>query len=96
MKRKIDPKLSTEISRDPNVVTVYEDDPLVLSKITFKLGTELIAANMQAKKLVSQIRIPTLVQSRSSDSLVLGADELDELMSMPDKTVNYPSLSEGG
>jgi alpha-beta hydrolase superfamily lysophospholipase len=86
-KRKIDPKLSKEISRDPNVVTAYEDDPLVFSKITFKLGAELMAASMQAKKLISQIRIPTLVQSGSSDKLVLGADELDELMIMPDKTI---------
>lgn len=86
-KRKIDPKLSKEISRDPNVVTAYEDDPLVFSKITFKLATELMAASMQAKKLISQIRIPTLVQSGSSDKLVLGANELDELMSMPDKTI---------
>ncbi|MFX1519469.1 MAG: alpha/beta hydrolase [Promethearchaeota archaeon] len=86
-KRKIDPKLSKEISRDPNVVTAYEDDPLVFSKITFKLGAELMAASIQTKKLISQIRIPTLVQSGSSDKLVLGADELDGLMGMPDKTI---------
>jgi alpha-beta hydrolase superfamily lysophospholipase len=28
-----------------------------------------------------------LVQSGSSDKLILGADELDGLMSMPDKTI---------
>ena len=69
-KHKIDPKLSKEISRDLNVVTAYEGDPLVSSKITFKLATELMAASIQAKKLICQIRIPTLVQQIGRRSLL--------------------------
>jgi len=69
-KHKIDPKLSKEISRDPTVIEAYEKDPLVFSKITFKLGAELMAGSMQAKKLIKQIRIPTLVQQIGRRSLL--------------------------
>lgn len=55
--------------------------------MTIKLGAELIAGSNKAKQLINQIMVPTLVQSGSKDTVVLGTEEFDGLMTMPDKTI---------
>ena len=53
----------------------------------------MLAGNNKSKKLIGQIKVPTLVQCGSADSVVFGSEELDELMDMSDKTVKiYESL----
>ena len=75
------------LSRDLEFVKAYTADPLVSTKTTVKLAAELLAGNNKAKKLIGQIRVPTLVQCGSADTVVFGIEGLDELMVMSDKTV---------
>lgn len=85
--------LSAQLSHDPEVVKAYREDPLVFKKTTFKLGVELMKGMNAANKVTDQIKIPTLAQSGSEDKAILGADKLDKLLTMEDKTVKiYPGL----
>jgi acylglycerol lipase len=75
------------LSRDVEVVKAYREDPLVSTKTTIRLAAELLVGTNKAKQLIGHIRIPTLVQCGSDDTVVLGREELDKLMVMSDKTV---------
>ncbi len=86
-KKRIGIDLSEQISRDPEVVKAYQEDPLVFKKTTVRLGVELLNGMKKANKLTSQITIPTLVQSGSEDKGILGAKDLEKLLTMPDKTI---------
>lgn len=87
-KGKIDPKLDPEtISRDPEVVKAYKEDPLVFTKITIRLGAELLKGFKKANKLTSNIKIPTLVQSGSADKLMIEAEEFGKSLKTSDKTI---------
>lgn len=86
-KSKIDPRTTDLISRDPEVVKAYIEDPLVHKKSTFKLIGELLKSYDKTTNLLDRIKIPTLVQCGSDDKLVLGAEDLDKLMKMEDKTI---------
>jgi len=89
----IAPKMKIEdpnihgLSRDLKFVKAYMEDPLVSTKTTVKLAAELLAGNNKANQLIGQIRVPTLVQCGSADTVVFGIEDLDELMVMPDKTI---------
>ena len=74
------------LSRDVEVVKAYRDDPLASTKMTIKLAAELLAGTNKAKQLIGQIRVPTLVQCGSDDTVVFGREELNKLMVMSDKT----------
>jgi alpha-beta hydrolase superfamily lysophospholipase len=75
------------LSRDPAVVESYREDPLVSKKPTLKIGIEFANGVSKAKKLVDQIKIPTLVQFGSADNVMLNGEEFAELLTMPDKTI---------
>ena len=79
--------VSKDISRDPEVVKAYQDDPLVFKKPTVRLGVELIKVFKKANKLVNQIKIPTLFQSGGADKLMLGVEELASLFTNAETTV---------
>ena len=81
-----DPNID-QLFRDPDVVKAYREDPLVSTKTTIKLAAELEAGTNKAKQLMGDIKVPALVQCGSDDTVVLGAEELDELLVMPDKTI---------
>ncbi|MHA1830150.1 MAG: lysophospholipase [Candidatus Helarchaeota archaeon] len=86
-KGKISTKIKGEdVSHDPEVIKNYDEDPLLLKEITIRLGAEMFRGNKIANKLTPNIKIPTLVQFGSEDTLILGADKLEELMTMEDKT----------
>ncbi len=86
-KSKIDPRTTDLISHDPEVVKAYIEDPLVHKKSTFKLIGELLKSYNKTTNLLGRIKVPTLVQCGSDDKLVLGAEDLDKLMKMEDKTI---------
>ncbi|MFX0137245.1 MAG: alpha/beta hydrolase [Candidatus Hodarchaeota archaeon] len=84
----IDPKLDPEtISRDPEVVKAYKEDPLVFTKITIRLGAELLKGFKKANKTTSNIKLPTLIQAGSADKLMLEAEEVGKAMKFSDITI---------
>jgi acylglycerol lipase len=90
-KMRLKQDLAPQLSHDPEVVKAYREDPLVYKNPTIKLGVEFANAIAKAKKLLGQIKIPTLVQSGSEDKAMLGTEKFKELLTMPDKTVKIYS-----
>ena len=92
-KGKINTGLSESISRDPEVVKAYMNDPMVFPYITYRLGAELLNVTKQLPTKVSTIEIPILFQVGSDDQLVFGATDLFKFVNATDKTCKiYPSL----
>jgi alpha-beta hydrolase superfamily lysophospholipase len=89
----LDPKT---ISKDPEVVNAYINDPLVFhGKSPARLGTELLAAMARITSEVEKIQIPFITLQGSEDALVdpIGAEMLHDRASSPDKTLKiYPGL----
>ncbi|UCE07773.1 MAG: lysophospholipase [bacterium] len=84
-KKSVD--LADKISHDPDVVKLYREDPLNLKKGTARLGVEFMKGCKKTKKLVSEIKIPTLVQAGAEDEVLLDVELAEDLMTMPDKTI---------
>jgi alpha-beta hydrolase superfamily lysophospholipase len=98
----IAPKLGVEdidastISRDPEVVRGYDEDPLVYrGKTTARLGAELLKGMQQVQTEAPRITIPVLIMQGGDDKLVDPDDGplLHGLMGSSDKTLKiYPGL----
>jgi alpha-beta hydrolase superfamily lysophospholipase len=81
---------ATGVSRDPEVVQAYIDDPLVYTgKTTARLGCEMLKAIQRVTAEASAITTPLLVLQGSADRLVPpdGAEMLHRLSSSADKTL---------
>lgn len=81
------------LSRDPDVVKAYRDDPLVHRKVTARWGTEALAAVDRVRERAAEIRMPLLILHGEADKInsVDGSKELLELVSSTDKQLNvYP------
>lgn len=81
---------STAISRDPEVVNDYKNDPLVFhGKTTARLSVELLKAIMRVNDEASKIAIPFIVLQGSDDRLVNpeGAKMLHERAGSQDKSI---------
>jgi len=78
---------SNGLSRDPQVVQAYEDDPLVQGKVSARWGTEMMAAQLRTSQLPEQVRLPVLFLHGEDDplSLVSGARVFYAKISFPDK-----------
>ncbi len=85
---KIDPNIDAKfLSHDPEVVSGYENDPLVhAEKITTKLGYEMMKALNKLETFVGNLKLPLLMQCGSEDKLMGGAENLKDLFIMDDKT----------
>ncbi len=69
--RMVNPVDAGGISRDPEVVERYLDDPLVYrGKVTARLGTELLEAMLFAATAASHVTIPLLLLQGSADRVV--------------------------
>ncbi len=79
--------LAPHLSHDPEVVKAYREDPLVYKRPTMKLASEFANGVAKARKVLGQIKIPTLVQSGSEDKEMLGAAKFKDLLTMDDKTI---------
>ncbi len=78
------------ISRDPEVVTAYVNDPLVYTgKITARLGYELLRVGDLVCQEAAAITLPLLILQGSADRMVDpdGARLLYDAVSSPDKTL---------
>lgn len=84
-KGKIKLDLADEISRDPEVVDSYMNDPLVFKKITYQFGGEMLKATKNLPDAFSSIKIPVLGQSGDSDTLMLDPSKLFSFIALSDK-----------
>lgn len=59
-----------QLSRDPAVGEAYFADPLVLRRVTARLGAEIFAAADRVRQQLAQLAVPTLVLHGGLDTLV--------------------------
>ena len=81
---EVDPKL---LSRIPDVVEAYRNDPLVHAKISSRMYTEWLAATRDILSRAGEIKVPFLILAGTEDGLIdpEGSKELHE---------RVPSMSE--
>ncbi|MFO7942871.1 MAG: alpha/beta hydrolase [Anaerolineales bacterium] len=78
------------ISRDPNVVKEYREDPLVFQgNTTARLGAEMMKAIQKVQDRAHEIKLPILILQGGLDRLVdpFAAESLFQTISSPDKTL---------
>ncbi len=78
------------VSRDPEVVRAYKEDPLVFhGKTSARLSAEMLNAIMRVNHEMDQIALPVLILQGSEDKLAdpKGAEILYEKVSSEDKTL---------
>lgn len=88
----IDPKL---ISHDPLVIENYKKDPLVQSRITLRLGDQLLENLDNVPALAKKIKCPVLIFHGSDDGVtcVKGSQEFYKNLKVKDKTLKiYPEF----
>ncbi len=81
------------LSRDPQVVQAYRDDPLVHRGVTARWGTESLAAVDRVRRRAADIHVPFLVLHGGADQINAseGSKELFDLASSEDKKlIIYP------
>jgi acylglycerol lipase len=87
---------SSGVSRDPEVVRAYVNDPLVFTgKTTARLGAEIVDAIQRVQAEAATLTLPLLVLQGSADRLVdpAGADQFYRAARSADKTLKvYPGL----
>ncbi len=76
------------ISRDPDVVKAYVDDPLTYDVITPRLAEQMYTYLDLAFKNAPSINIPVLVQCGSADTSFSGQDELYNAIASQDKKIS--------
>jgi len=60
----------SSISRDPQIIAAYQQDPLVHDKASAGFGTELTAAIARTLDYADRFRLPLLILQGAEDSLV--------------------------
>ncbi len=81
---------ATKISRDENVVSTYNNDPLVHDRVSARFFTELLAAMESVNQQASALNVPVLMQVAGEDYLV-NADSSKhffEKLTLQDKTLH--------
>ena len=79
---------ASAVSRDPQVVSDYENDPLVFrGKVSARLASEVFQAMDRVLADAARIRLPVLMLHGGSDSLtsVEGSEAMNERISSGDK-----------
>jgi alpha-beta hydrolase superfamily lysophospholipase len=79
-----------KISHDPDVVSAYENDPLVHDRVSTRFFTELMAAMETVNQQVSSLQVPILMQVAGDDHLVNGrtAGQFFEKLAVQDKALH--------
>jgi acylglycerol lipase len=87
---------SSTVSRDPEVVRAYDEDPLVLhDKLPARTVTEIAAAIERFPDRLSSLRVPLLVMVGTADELVPpeASEMVEELAGSEDRTlIEYEGL----
>ncbi|MGI6740248.1 MAG: lysophospholipase [Brevefilum sp.] len=93
---KIAPKMgmmqldANEISKDPEVVRIYLEDPLVFTgKTPVRLMAEMLKAMIRVDAEMEKISLPIIIVQGSRDTLALpvGAEKLSQRAGSEDKTL---------
>jgi alpha-beta hydrolase superfamily lysophospholipase len=81
---------ATKISRDSNVVSAYEDDPLVHDRVSTRFFTEFLAAMESVNQQASTLNVPVLMQVAGDDYLVRAdsSKQFFEKLTLQDKTLH--------
>jgi alpha-beta hydrolase superfamily lysophospholipase len=74
------------ISRDPDVVRAYVNDPLVYNVITPRLAEQMQTYLLIGASNAQRISLPVLIQNGSADTSFSGQQELLDGIAAPDKT----------
>ena len=83
----------SRLSRDPDRVRAYDEDPLIHHTATARWGTETLNAIDRVKSRMAEIRLPILILHGEADKVnsVEGSRELFENVSSSDKEIHvYP------
>lgn len=82
------------ISRDPEVVRAYREDPLVGRRITASLAAELHAALRRTAAGAADVRVPVLLLHGEEDPLcpVRGSADFHARLRVPSRLRTYPRL----
>ncbi|WP_245669203.1 alpha/beta hydrolase [Nocardia speluncae] len=81
---------SSQISRDPAVVTAYDNDPLVFrGKLPARTATEILTSAGQVLDRLPQLRVPTLAMHGTADAIAAPAstDRIEQHAGTTDLTV---------
>jgi acylglycerol lipase len=85
-----------KISRDPEVVRAYRDDPLVYrGRIKARTGAEILAVIQRLPAALPRLSVPLLILHGTDDQIcpLAGSVMVYEAVSSPDKTLRqYPGL----
>lgn len=81
------------LSRDPEVVRAYEDDPLVETRMTPSLGLEMMAATERTAAGGGEVGVPLLMLHGGGDPLCAAQGSQDFFESLP-ATARPPSRLE--
>lgn len=86
---------ATTLSRDPQVVSAYQNDPMVHSVGTARLGTELTRITDWIQANAAKLQVPLLIVHGAKDGLVNPEDSrrFFENVGSPDKT--YKEIPDG-
>lgn len=74
---------ANHISRDPEVVRAYREDPLVHDRVSSRLYTEWSAARQKVMDRASSIEVPVLVICGSGDRLIEPSGSRDLAARLP-------------
>jgi alpha-beta hydrolase superfamily lysophospholipase len=74
------------ISRDPEVVSAYVNDPLVYNVITPRLAEQMQTYLLIGAASIQRISLPVLIQNGSEDASFSGQQELFDGIAATDKT----------
>jgi alpha-beta hydrolase superfamily lysophospholipase len=81
------------LSRDPEVVKAYLEDPLIVLRMTFSLGTELFDALARTAGRGGEVRVPLLMLHGTDDALCSPAASEAFARAAPHaRYVSYPDL----
>jgi alpha-beta hydrolase superfamily lysophospholipase len=83
------------VSRDPDVVTAYDSDPMLVRNATARWYLEFLNAQARAFELAPRIEVPALVMQAGADGLVSpeASERFFTSMGSKDKTFkSYESL----
>jgi alpha-beta hydrolase superfamily lysophospholipase len=68
---RVDSELDTDaISRDPDVVKAYREDPLISEKISARWYSEILKSMKRAHQAAGSLRVPMLLMQSGEDRLV--------------------------
>lgn len=75
------------ISRDPETVKAYVDDPMVYNVITPRLGEQLNTYIVLNARDAHKVKLPVLIQYGSQDTSFSGQEDLYTALGSADKTI---------